>query len=251
MYELVLTVEGPIHPSKQDPTSAPRWSAEKAAPSSVLGILQTSKQIHDEADGLFYHHNQFNFYNPMQFQSFITDIGSLRASMLRNIAIHYQNTRIGGVDTADIAFGQLRQLRGLRRVTVIMDRMWSWQLRERERSAWIQTVEANPGDLSGIPRLFDLRGLDHVEVQDPPLDKAIERLSTEKGYPYFTANTAQNRINRAIAKMGFALKHFNEALADAQLGKVNRKLLKHNCWQSWDVFPSLEHDGIQDLDKAT
>lgn len=83
-------------------------------------MLVACKQIHDEALGIFYGENAFEFYYPTQLSAFLLTLGSQRLSCIRDITIYYDNIKSGGIDIAELSFPMLKQLSSLRRLHILM-----------------------------------------------------------------------------------------------------------------------------------
>lgn len=250
IYHLLLRIEGPICPSKQSPTSAPKDAkslkvTENAHSESVLSILSVCKQLHEEAVGIYYHSNSFLFHYPVQLNAFLTAIGD-RNKFVKDITMYYHNIKMGGVELADLTFPLLRKLIGLRKLHVIM---MSGPHEHGLRRSWYQpslrgmirmtSDGANPAQIPGMRELFGLRGLTDLKVRDLQLEKKLEELKKDKAYPKFPRSGDDAKVLRLTE----AYEHFNAALADAQLGQVNKRLLEDEQWQWWDVFPTMDSDG--------
>ena len=81
IYNLLLCIPGRIHPSTQKPSSTRkkngRQKVSTPTPESALSLLAVNKQINDEAFGVFYHCNAFEFYYPTQLHAFLLSIGEI------------------------------------------------------------------------------------------------------------------------------------------------------------------------------
>jgi len=96
--------------------------------------------------------------------------------------------------------------------------------------------DGNPSALAGMKVLFALRGISDISVHDPELEKLIIKSKESPDWPKFSVGTKQY----CHVKLERILEHFNIALADAQVGKVNRKLLEDDEWHVKEVFPTIE-----------
>lgn len=250
MYDLLLRISGPIHPSTEPATTAPKnidavKANESADCESALSILAVNKQIHGEAIGTFYNANSFVFYYPVQMAAFALNIGTQRQRLLRDITLHYHNIKLGGVELIDTAFILLRDMPNLKKLHIIMS---SRTDESSLRRGWyvdssfgtfthLNIQSSNPGQIPGMKILFTLRGISDIKLRDTELEEDLEYLR-------------DGERKKKLQKLAAALQHINKALADAQDGKVNHKLLLNNGWHEWDVFPTLEHDGIRDATKV-
>lgn len=208
-------------------------------PGSALNILAVDRQIHDEAVGIFYHANQFLFRTPPQLAAFVVTLGDVRASSLRDVTLHYENSKSGGIELASITLPMLKRLTGLRKLHIltkcdVVGRLYTSYVNGR----WPYAFDlCNPVKLPGVRALFDLRGITDIKFSDTILDESIERLKRDKLYPDgFDADSTSS----AHIKVDRIMKHFNAALADAQVGKVNMKLLADDSWPDRDEFPEIE-----------
>lgn len=238
IYELLLCVDGPIHPSKKAPSTAGKKTLrdEIQNDNSALCLLAVNKQIRDEAVGIFYA-APLVFYFPTQFHAFIQDLTSLRRSVIKDVTIHYDNTKRGGIDVAALNFPLLRELSGLKRLSIIMEGTLYSKI--RTRGSWSglgwQMDCANPSVIPGLKVLFSLRGLEEIQVRDTELEEEHTKAEKDKEYPDFTTQSRSYHI----VKLTAALQHFNAALLLAQRGLTNEELLANNKWHTWDEFPEL------------
>lgn len=243
-----MRIPGPIALSKEAPTTAPKKKdspkiTESLHTESALSLLLVSKQINDEAIGLFYNANAFVFYYPIQFQSFLLSIGHQRQQLLRDLNIDYYNLKLGGVDLIDLAFPLLKQLKGLRRLHIVMKAQLGdtnlrqgWLQLPYYRTDLVDLHGANPNRIPGIKHLFDLRGLTDIKVRDVELESKVKELEDEADYPGFTNNTK----NRNLMQLSRAYEHFNLALAAAQEGNFNQDILSSPDWHTKETFPDLK-----------
>lgn len=189
-------------------------------PESALSIVATNKQINKEAFGIFYNCNEFEFYYPTQLSAFILSLSSDRLSCVRDITVHYYTYSLGGINLAEITFPLLKQLSGLRKLHVLVDTRLSvlaphcrWS---DPAKSDIQT--AKPLWLPGISMLFALRGLTHIKVRYPAVEKELDEMKSNKRYPTFPDKSMEHYI-MMVAR---ALDYFNGMLAKAQTGDVDK-----------------------------
>lgn len=246
VYEMLLCVDGPIHPSKKKPSTEGKNIHEGGAQdnNSALCLLAVNKQIRDEAVGVYYA-TPFVFYYPTQFHAFVQDLGSLRRSVIKDVTIHYDNTKRGGINLVDLTFPLLRDLNKLRRLSIVMNGHLVNRILPRNHwgSAW-KMEGANPGLMPGVHVLFSLRGLTEIKIRDQKLDEEHEQAQRDKAYPNFFAQSRSYHI----VKLAAALEHLNKALLDAQEGRVNAELLQNNTWHTRDDFPQMldERDPVEE-----
>lgn len=234
IYNVLLDFPGSIRPSTDRPSSTPKKVANRhitpPTPESALSILAVNKQIHDEALGIFYHHNFFVFAYPIQLHAFLLSLSPLRLACLQDLTIYYQNSKSGGINLAGLTFPMLKRLPGLRRLEVILNSDLSSGIQRphwwTSHAGWKLSGKANPVLLPGIKALFTLRGINDIRVRDLKLEQDLETAKQDKEYPDFSAKSR----SACVVKLSEVLDHFNRALAAAQLGKVNKKLLEDPEW---------------------
>lgn len=253
IYDILLRIDGPIHPSKQAPSTASKAGRKIIvdSPQSALCVLAVNKQIREEAIGI-YSTIPMVFYYPTQFHAFYNDLSPLRRSVLTDITIHHANTKLGGVDLADLTFSVLRELTGLRRLHVILEGYLSRRISPKGRwvnGSWPDGYHmegANPALIPGLQVLFRLRGLTAITVRDKLLEESLENARQATGYPDFEEKSQ----NHMIVKLSSALAHFNAALSLAQKGLINEELLEDNKWHTWDSFPELPEEEEESDEEA-
>ena len=245
---MLLLVDGPLHPSKKQPSSM--GNARKKIPGvtqeSALCLLAVNKQIRDEAIGI-YSANPLVFYYPTQFAAFFMDLGHLRRKVIKDITIHYDTSKRGGIELADVTFPLLRELVGLHRLRVLMNGTLLKKI--CRRGSWSTTYQmsgANPGLIPGLQVLFSLRGVTDIEIIDEDLNDAHKRARKDQAYPVFDKESR----NYHIVKLTSALEHFNKALLEAQTGKVNHELFENNKWHTWDDFPEMPDEKEAEIEQA-
>lgn len=137
IYALLLKTDGPIHPSTKPPSSIPKGKSRKSSvdPGSGLTILGVNQQIYNEAYGIFYDSNTFEFYYPIQLQAFILSLGQQRLAMIRDVTVQYHNIKSGGVDLAEVSLPMLKQLTGLRKLQIVFV-LGALKNRTRNRNWW-------------------------------------------------------------------------------------------------------------------
>ncbi|KAK3675885.1 hypothetical protein LTR78_004077 [Recurvomyces mirabilis] len=240
IYELLLCFEGQVQPSVRQPLSQPKNKRAKkyfAPPESALRLLEVNRQIYNEAFGIFYHSNAFNFEWTTHLHQFLTTIGPGRQKCLRDLTIHYIDVKSGGIGLVDITYPLLKQLTGLRKLTIIMHGDLAHKVKKRHYQSKYGTIySANPARIPGIKVLFELRGILEIKVLDTILEEKVEVLEKHARYPEFEEGT----LDECHLKVSKALKHLNDALAAAQGGNVCMELLKDDQWQMDDEFPRID-----------
>lgn len=194
-----------------------------------MSLLVVSREIHDETVGMFYHDNRFEFYFPTQLHAFITSLGPQRLSFLRDITLHYVKVKNGGIDLADLTFPLLKQLTGLRRLHIILEsngRSWWREMRHN------RVDKSNPCEIPGLKVLFDLRGVTDIKVCDPQLERRIQNTTKSPEWP----NVEKFTKDWDYIELERILHTFNIAIANAQKGKVCRKMLDDKDWYLKEDF---------------
>ncbi|KAF2642533.1 hypothetical protein P280DRAFT_547994 [Massarina eburnea CBS 473.64] len=94
--ELFTSEGGVIVPSPLPPTSTyvNGSRGKKSAPHSVLALLETNKQIFEEAVGLYYSQNRFVFYYVSQMIAFLKHLTKQRQNYLFHITLWHTNLDI-------------------------------------------------------------------------------------------------------------------------------------------------------------
>lgn len=80
--------------------------------------MQVNRQLYEEAVGLFYHINHFEFYYFLQFVLFLNEIRDKRRASIREVTFWYRVAVDGPFDTSEAAFTMLESLPSLRHVHV-------------------------------------------------------------------------------------------------------------------------------------
>jgi hypothetical protein len=236
VYGLLLQVDGPIHPTTDTPSSAPKAHARRRNEvqkfESALSILAVNRQINDETVGMFYHENQFEFYYPTQLHAFLLSLSAHRQAALRDITLHYYNTKVGGINLTDLTFPLLEQLTGLRRLHIIANKEFSVRYTYQ-----YHLDNANPVMIPGMRTLFDLRGITNLKVRDTFLERQIEDLKKEGKHGKHISHSP-GTCSHYFTELEKIMEFFNQALADAQTGKVNKALLDDKDWHTKKPFPT-------------
>jgi hypothetical protein len=239
IYSLVLTFPGPTYPISGLPTSVTsqyiqlreEHKQDLPVPGSALGILCTSHQIHQEARKLFYHDNELVFSAPVDLQSFLYTLGSIRLDSLRNVTLFYIDRRKKAkTDSSRVlklkdAVLSLRLLPGLRKFHLLIESPWRLRDPGDEENPADMDKKTYPSYLPCAEGLFKLRNLTDIACRHLPAEdwKNNPRSQTEPG-----------------KDMSGAYKHFSHGLQLAQKGSVNSKLYTNQKWYKDELWPVLD-----------
>ena len=151
-------------------------------------------------------------------------LGAERQGCLRDITVYYCNDKSGGINLVELTFPMLKQLSGLRKLQIILHD----ELEKRIYLGYPATSleYANPASIPGIKTLFSLRGITDIKIRDLDLEQGLKSTKSHSNFPDFESETHDT----GIVKLTAVLEHFNAALADAQIGKINKTVLDDNRW---------------------
>lgn len=194
-------------------------------PPSALSILQTNRQIHNEAVGMFYRQNDLVFSYPSHLQDFLQSLERDRLESVTSLTLFHKNHNEGGMSTMATTLKLLRRLRGLKKFHLLVERhlvgsLW-WSATQFKKRCVTR--------IQGIAVLFTLRGVAEIKVRDLDLEDRV--------YEAGKHATSQGD-NNVIEDLVQILKHFNHGLALAQTGFVVKELCDE-FWWSHDEWPSL------------
>lgn len=231
VYALLLVFPGATYPKVDTPTSIACqlpylrdfYKDDVPVPHSALSILQTNRQIHNEAVGMFYRQNDLVFSYPAHLQDFVQSLERDRLESVSNVTLFYKNHNEGGISTMATTLKLIRRLRGLKKFHLLLEHhlvaspAWSPQTKERCVSR-----------VHGIAILFTLRGIADIRVRDLDLEDRMNKVGSYK-----------NRdVNDTVKDLVQVLKHFNHGLALAQKGVVVEELCEEFWWVQGE-WPSL------------
>ncbi|KAK5682753.1 hypothetical protein LTS10_005883 [Elasticomyces elasticus] len=244
IYELHLSVAGTVQPSTKEPTSASRKAAalvDGKVPDSVLSLLAVNHQIHDEALGIFYNRNPLSFEDTLHLHAFMVCLGNPRLESVLDITVHYADLSSGGRSLTELVFGQLKRMKNLRKLEIIMQGDLAKKVITRR---WGSTSmrSANPASISGMKELFSLRGVTDIQIKDEVLEDRFQTVKALAAYPDFPADSR----NACFVTVHKALQHFNLALAEAQKGNIQDEILEDDEWHLAKEFPSLDFEVAED-----
>lgn len=221
---------GVTFPDKCHPTSVERAHHSRrskvTAPHSVLDILCVNRQIHDEADGIFYRQNDLVFQSPARLQTFISTLGMRRLDALRSLNFFYTEsqarTATYRLDFMEATITTLRLLQGLRKVHVFI---------KQPRYSWTPVLEdlghaeCHPARIDGINALFKFRNLEDLQVLGP---------HTVNGQLHTGV-----RVVEGVKRLDAVFRHFNHGLRLAQKGHIFSELYKNKDWADEEYWPAL------------
>jgi hypothetical protein len=195
-------------------------------PHSVLSILQTNRQIHNEAVGMFYRQNDLVFSYPSHMQDFVQSLERDRLEALTSLTLFHKNHSEGGMSTMATTLKILRRLRGLKKFHLLIEQHMI------ANPPWHSTQLAKRcvTRIQGIAVLFTLRGITNIKLRDLDLEDRINQVGK---------HTASSQVdNVTIKDAAQILKHLNHGLVLAQGGTVVEELCDDH-WYFRDKWPVL------------
>lgn len=232
VYTLLLVFPGVTYPKVDKPTSAACHfshmrdidKADVTVPHSALSILETNRQIHNEAVGMFYRQNDLLFSYPAHLQDFVQSLERDRLESVSSVTLFHKNHTEGGISTMATTLKLIRRLRGLKKFHLLIEHHLvanpSWS------SAHIR--ERCVTRIQGIAVLFTLRGIADIKVRDLDLEDRMHKVGIHKG----------REVNDTVKDLVQVLKHFNHGLALAQKGIVVGELCEEFWWVQGE-WPAL------------
>ena len=231
VYDLLLVFPGVTYPKVDKPTSVACQfpylrdidKDDVPVPHSALSILQTNRQIHNEAVGMFYRQNDLVFSYPAHLQDFVQSLERDRLESISSVTLFHKNHNEGGISTMATTLKLVRRLRGLKKFHLLMEQQlvaspsWSSQTKERCVSR-----------IHGIAILFTLRGIADIKVRDLDLEDRMHKVGLY----------TKRDVNDTVKDLVQVLKHFNHGLALAQKGTVVEELCEEFWWVQGE-WPSL------------
>lgn len=233
IYALLLVFPGVIYPKVDTPTSVACQFPylrdvdrdDIPIPHSALSILQTNRQIHNEAVGMFYRQNDIVFSYPSHLQDFLQSLERDRLESLSSLTLFHKNHNEGGISTMATTLKLVRRLRGLKKFHLLIDQHLvsdsSWSV-TAVRTRCVTRIQ-------GIAVLFTLRGITDIKVRDLGLEDRVLKIGR---------HVSSQVDSKAINIMAQTLKHFNHGLALAQEGIVIKEL-SNEYWWCRDKWPAL------------
>jgi hypothetical protein len=193
-------------------------------PHSALAILETNRQIHNEAVGLFYGKNDLVFSYPAHFQDFAQSLERDRLRTVSSLTLFHKNHREGGLSTMATTLKLLRHMRGLKKFHLLIKHHLlgtGWSTPRIRRCVT---------DIDGVAILFTLRGISDIKVRDLDLDDRMDGI---------TKRSTQKAGDTIIKELVEMLKHFNYGLTLAQDGIVVEELFVDTLWFKDEQWPAL------------
>lgn len=234
---MLLVLPGVTYPSAAKPTSVTHEfmylrNVDRESipvPYSALALLQTNRQIHNEAASIFYSQNHLVFSYPAHLQAFALNLEAPRLESITNVTLFYKDHNEGGLHTMDVTLGLLRRMRGLKKFHLLLDRHMA-------KSYWWgsnQLRQGSPATIHGIAKLFSLRGMTDIRVRDLDLEDRVQGVGA-----YANTNPDKPGVKAQVQ----VLKHFNHGLALAQGGLVVHALYTDRAWIYGTHWPKLGDD---------
>jgi len=212
-----LKIDKPTSTTCQFPYLRQIYKEDIPVSHSALSILQTNRQIHNEAVGMFYRQNDFVFSYPAHLQDFVQSLEHDRLESVSSLTLFHKNHTEGGLSTMATTLKLIRRLRGLRKFHLLVEQhlvanpAWS--------SAHIR--ERCVTRIHGIAILFTLRGITNIKVRDLDLEDRVHKVGK---------HSHNQGVSDTVKDLVQVLKHFNHGLALAQEGVVVQELCDEYWW---------------------
>ena len=278
---MLLVFPGATYPVAGNPVSVtsrleymsrrPRKQLSKRpAPRSALEILLVSRQVHDEAIGLFYH-NDFVFPTHSRLQLFLFslyengkrmgNLTSLTISSEHGILVetvkkqgprvdvqrpYIAHERCGqkaleGVDKMQVTTLLIRLLPNLRKLHFLHR---SKTLCDHENSRCRGGVAfdfASAGFMFNMRNIADTKVRDiDMEIQEDEVKLAHEKKLRRDASISSSYLQRHEHVSRNFCHKKAALQHYNRGIQLAQKGVVVRELVTNDDWPKLVVWPQLE-----------
>jgi hypothetical protein len=234
VYALLLVFSGVTYPKVDTPTSVACQfpylrdvdKDDLPVPHSALSILQTNRQIHNEAVGMFYRQNDFVFSYPSHLQDLIQSLERDRLESVSSLTLFHKNHSEGGMSTMATTLKLLRRLRGLKKLHLLIEQHMVAKL------SWSSTqiVKRCVTRIQGVAVLFTLRGIADIKLRDLDLEDRTNQVGK-----YAASSHVDNVTVKEAAQI---LEHFNHGLTLAQGGIVVEELCDDRWWceDKWPVL---------------
>lgn len=201
------------------PSSAEFANASASAPPSALELLAVNRQIHAEASGIFYRHNDFVFSSPATLAGFLASLTLPRLTHLREITLFRHMRKERYTVPFDHVVLSVKLLPNLRKLHVLFPADYSWE-----------------PSLHELGSMFTLRRLRSICVRDLRLEDELQATAGVK----FRKRPIDLGRRQALLEEQHALRHFNRGLCLAQKGIVVASLYQDENWAAKSMFPALE-----------
>ena len=233
VYDMLMANPGVTFPDRGRPTSVKHLHHSKRsvvlAPSSVLDFLCVSRQVHDEAEGVFYSRNDLVFTTPAGLQSFISTLGPRRLDALRSLTFFYKESRVGnkadGLPLMEATLSILRFLRGLRKLHILVPEPEPPHGRWKPVPHDLDWTQCHPAQLEGASYLFKFRNLEDLQVFGP---HSVRRQD----------HTGEDVV-AGVKELDAIFRHFNHGLRLAQEGRIFSELYMNESWADRGRWPAL------------
>jgi hypothetical protein len=188
-------------------------------PWSALAILCTNRQIHQEAEKIFYHDNELVFSNPVNLRLFISTLGPRRLDSVRSVTLFLEIQGAWLMEAMKTLIA-MQQLPGLRKLHLLN---------------YLEGCDGNPTPASDGFRIYpaDLE-CDVLFKLRNVTDIAVRHLHAED---WKSKPRNQSKIADEVSA---AYRHFNHGLQLAQKGVVNKKLYESPTWHKDELWPALD-----------
>lgn len=237
IYKLLLIIPGVTYLTAEKPTSvvvASRYMRKAyrdsmPIPRPALTLLETNRQIHNEATGIFYRCNEFVFQYPSHLQAFTLSLEKDRRDSVTSLVLFYKDHNEGGLHTIDLTIRLLRRMPGLKKLHILLESHMTRFI----MGPWSSGLRSGrPAHIRGAATLFSLRGIGDIKVRDLDLEERIER---ERKHP-----PSGTKFRSTILGQEAVLKHFNFGLRLAvHRGQVVKELYEDEKWHLKEKFPVL------------
>lgn len=234
---MLLVFPGVLYPRTDKPTSVTHEfpylrNVDRESipvPHSALAILQTTRQIHNEAASIFYSQNDLVFSYPAHLQAFTLNLETPRLESVTSVTLFFKDHNEGGLHTMDVTLGLLRRMRGLKKFHLLVEqhmaRLYWWNSS--------QLRQGSPATLHGVAKLFSLRGITDIKVRDLDLEDRVLSVG---------AYSSHNPDKPGVKVQAQVLKHFNRGLTLTQSGTVVHELYTKRFWFYDTHWPKLGDD---------
>ena len=194
------------------------------APETILALLATNRQVHDEALGVFYWHNDLVFTSASVISGFLDSLSTERLMHLRNITLFSGTSEKG--EHLEYALVTARLLPNVRKTHLL-------------HRGLLGSSRHNPASASGAAAMFKFRGLETIKVRDVHLEDDFREYRKEDELVSSQASGPSEKY-RTFLKIESALRHFNRGLMLAQKGVIVHSLYQDVDWHTKPLYPVLE-----------
>jgi hypothetical protein len=214
-------------------------------PHSALDILRVNKQVHGEANKIFYQ-NDFVFSEPMEVQGFLSSLDDERLDCLRSLTLFYDKSLVKvGMDGEltgpglGVTLILLCRLKCLRKLHLLLRFRY---INASSSYHGLGKMFVDPVDITrmkDVRALMMLQGVTDFMIHDLGLVKAEKHALETTAKPHHPQFKIDH-IRECIARQVAALRHFNHGLQLAQTGLVVHELYTEKNWREKDSWPTLQ-----------